>query len=171
MEESRRCNVGIVNTAQIYFLFHFPCPDCINSDCNECKASIKAGSVEEDKLTQRKGALHKGGQTCGGLLYAGTFQPNSAMFTQVVNTLVVSWLCLFSKYELLHLNREYYHTRHRWCADWPVLGLFWKQQPCSAHTWVPATATEHNSAKKIATRRRYFCTVVPLWPFNCLTNR
>ena len=171
MEESRRCNVGIVNTAQIYLLVLFPCPDLINSDCNECKSSIKAGSVEEDKLTQRKGALHKGGQTCGGLLYAGTFQPNSAIFTQVVNTLVVSWSCLFSKYELLHLNREYYHTRHRWCADWPVLGLFWKQQPCSAHTWVPATATEHNSAKKIATRRRYFCTVVPLWPFNCLTNR
>ena len=119
----------------------------------------KQASKPEDKLTQRKGALHKGGQTCGGLLYAGTFQPNSAIFTQVVNTLVVSWSCLFSKYELLHLNREYYHTRHRWCADWPVLGLFWKQQPCSAHTWVPATATEHNSAKKIATRRRYFCTV------------
>ena len=94
------------------------------------QASIKASSVEEDKLTERKGALHKGGQTCGDLLYAGTFQPNSAIFTQVVNTLVVSWSCLFSKYELLHLNREYYHTRHRWCADWPVLGLFWKQQPC-----------------------------------------
>ena len=41
MEESRRCNVGIVNTAQIYLLVHFPCPDLINSDCNECKTSIK----------------------------------------------------------------------------------------------------------------------------------
>ena len=165
MEESRRCNVDIVNLKYICW-FIFPVLTW------STQIVMKAKQASKDKLTQRKGALHKGGQTCGGLLYAGTFQPNSAIFTQVVNTLVVSWSCLFSKYELLHLNREYYHTRHRWCADWPVLGLFWKQQPCSAHT--PATSLAGawtQLSTNIATRRRYFCTVVPLWPFNCLTNR
>ena len=43
--------------SQIYLLVHFPCPDLINTDCDESKTSIKAGG----QIDTKEGCTSQGG--------------------------------------------------------------------------------------------------------------